>query len=265
MAQSGSRFHASRNDRTASGLANAYIIWKPWSKNACASAFFVEIGRVNVTEAHLEDLDRLRVAIVERPGGRRCYRGRLRVEGDWRHGECDDRRQDRGHGAPQSEAGTADDRGEGCHAASLAARGATPAAFDCRCIPPRGVAPPLNIPDICGRRALRSVVGSRATRRASAALSVRLADRPGRLGATRAWHHGLLAHSPPASLSQSRAVGDSSRRAVERQAGACGANDHVAVRADVEEVGVRRLEFSQDFSGRRIDLDDPRRRSGARV
>ena len=48
MAQFGSRFHASRNERIASGLAKAYIIWKPWSKNACASLFDEEIGRVNV-------------------------------------------------------------------------------------------------------------------------------------------------------------------------------------------------------------------------
>ena len=48
MAQLGSRFQDSRNDRTASGLANAYIIWKPWSKNAWASLLDEEIGRVNV-------------------------------------------------------------------------------------------------------------------------------------------------------------------------------------------------------------------------
>ena len=48
MAQSGSRFHASRNDRTASGLAKEYIIWKPWSKNACASRFVDDIGLVKV-------------------------------------------------------------------------------------------------------------------------------------------------------------------------------------------------------------------------
>jgi hypothetical protein len=48
MAQFASRFHDSRNDRTASGLANEYIIWKPWSKNACASAFVVEIFLVKV-------------------------------------------------------------------------------------------------------------------------------------------------------------------------------------------------------------------------
>ena len=48
MAQFGSRFQASRNERIASGLAKAYIIWKPWSKNACASLFDDEIGRVNV-------------------------------------------------------------------------------------------------------------------------------------------------------------------------------------------------------------------------
>ena len=43
MAQLGSRFHASRNERTASGFANDHIIWKPWLKNAWASAL-VELG-----------------------------------------------------------------------------------------------------------------------------------------------------------------------------------------------------------------------------
>src|SRR4026209_914038 len=47
MAQSGSRFHASRNDRTASAFAKAYIIWTPWLKNSWASGFDVEIGRAN--------------------------------------------------------------------------------------------------------------------------------------------------------------------------------------------------------------------------
>ncbi len=47
MAQLGSRFQASRNERIASGFAKAYIIWKPWSKNACASLFDDDIGRVN--------------------------------------------------------------------------------------------------------------------------------------------------------------------------------------------------------------------------
>src|SRR5215218_2857239 len=48
MAQSGSRFHASRKDRTASGFAKEYIIWKPWLKNAWASLLVDEIGRANV-------------------------------------------------------------------------------------------------------------------------------------------------------------------------------------------------------------------------
>jgi hypothetical protein len=48
MAQSGSRCHACRNDRTASGLAKAYIIWKPWSKNAWASRLDDDIGLLNV-------------------------------------------------------------------------------------------------------------------------------------------------------------------------------------------------------------------------
>ena len=91
-------------------------------------------------------------------------------------------------------------------AASLAALGATPAAFDGRCIPARCVAPPSNIPDILGRRALRSVVGSRATRLASAALSVRVADRPGRLGATRELHQG-----PPAAGSADLRVAEAAK------------------------------------------------------
>src|SRR5712692_5207489 len=69
----------------------------------------------------------------------------------------------------------------------LAARGATPSAFERRCIPSppqRGcrvgdpgsgcVAPPSNIPDILGRRALP-------------------AGRVAALGATMELHHGLLA------------------------------------------------------------------------
>ncbi|HLG56658.1 MAG TPA: hypothetical protein VI485_15070 [Vicinamibacterales bacterium] len=56
----------------------------------------------------------------------------------------------------------------------LAARGESPAAFDERCIPPGGVAPPSNTPGIFGRRALP-------------------AGRLARLGATRDFHHGLLA------------------------------------------------------------------------
>ena len=74
MAQFGSRFHASRNERIASGLANAYIIWKPWSKNACASLFDDEIGRVNVPRPALVELDGLRVALEHR-----LRRGRLRA------------------------------------------------------------------------------------------------------------------------------------------------------------------------------------------
>jgi 3alpha(or 20beta)-hydroxysteroid dehydrogenase len=55
----------------------------------------------------------------------------------------------------------------------LAARGETPAAFDGRGIPAGCVAPPSNIPDILGRRALP-------------------AGRLARLGATLDFHHGLL-------------------------------------------------------------------------
>src|SRR5213079_565641 len=55
----------------------------------------------------------------------------------------------------------------------LTARGESPAAFDGRCIPAGCVAPPSNIPDILGRRALP-------------------AGRLARLGATLDFHHGLL-------------------------------------------------------------------------
>ena len=58
---------------------------------------------------------------------------------------------------------------------ALAARG-DGAAFDGRCIPAGGVTPPLNTPGIRGRRALP-------------------AGRLARLGATPAFHHGLLARS----------------------------------------------------------------------
>src|SRR5205809_4725691 len=58
-------------------------------------------------------------------------------------------------------------------AAFLAARGETPAAFGRRCIPADCVAPPSNIPDILGRRALS-------------------AGRLAALGATPDFHHGLL-------------------------------------------------------------------------
>jgi hypothetical protein len=56
---------------------------------------------------------------------------------------------------------------------TLAARGETPAAFGRRCIPADCVAPPSNIPDILGRRALS-------------------AGRLAALGATPDFHHGLL-------------------------------------------------------------------------
>src|SRR4026209_426188 len=59
-------------------------------------------------------------------------------------------------------------------ASALTARGESPTAFDGRCIPPGGVAPPSNIPDILRRRALP-------------------AGRLARLGATRDFRHGLLA------------------------------------------------------------------------
>jgi hypothetical protein len=56
---------------------------------------------------------------------------------------------------------------------TLAARGESPTAFGRRCIPADCVAPPSNIPDILGRRAL-------------------LAGRLAALGATPDFHHGLL-------------------------------------------------------------------------
>ena len=46
MAQSGSRFQASRNERTASVFAKEYINCMPWVKNRCASSFSDEIGNV---------------------------------------------------------------------------------------------------------------------------------------------------------------------------------------------------------------------------
>src|SRR5881396_2884079 len=55
----------------------------------------------------------------------------------------------------------------------IAARGESLAAFDERCIPAGGVAPPSNTPGILGRRALP-------------------AGRLTRLGATPDFHHGLL-------------------------------------------------------------------------
>jgi hypothetical protein len=60
---------------------------------------------------------------------------------------------------------------------TLAARGESPAAFDGRCIPAGCVAPPSNTPGILGRRALP-------------------AGRLARLGATPAFHHGLLDRCP---------------------------------------------------------------------
>jgi len=59
------------------------------------------------------------------------------------------------------------------HGMALAARSAPPSAFERRCIPPGGVVPPSNIPDILGRRALP-------------------AGRLAVLDATMELHHGLL-------------------------------------------------------------------------
>jgi phosphate transport system substrate-binding protein len=70
-------------------------------------------------------------------------------------------------------------------------RGGSPAAFDGRCIPPGGVAPPANIPDILGRRAWP-------------------AGRLARLGATRGFHHGLLAAFAAAAVAALTGCGGSS-------------------------------------------------------
>src|SRR6266849_5572207 len=88
------------------------------------------------------------------------------------------------------------------HRLGLAVRGATPSAFERRCIPPPpqrgcrvgdpgpgGVAPPSNIPDILGRRALPGVPSVAATLGAPA-------GRIAALGATADFHHGLLAAAP---------------------------------------------------------------------
>ena len=64
-------------------------------------------------------------------------------------------------------------------ASTLAARGESQAAFDERCIPAGCVAPRSNTPGILGRRALP-------------------AGRLARLGATPAFHHGLLGIPDPA-------------------------------------------------------------------
>src|SRR5258705_9159969 len=71
--------------------------------------------------------------------------------------------------------------------AVLAARGATPSAFERRCIPSGCVAAPSNIPDILGRRALP-------------------AGRIAALGATMDLHHGLLATVQQAPPGQSEYV-----------------------------------------------------------
>src|SRR5687767_111890 len=70
--------------------------------------------------------------------------------------------------------------------AILAARGETPAAFGRRCIPPGCVAPSSNTPGILGRRALP-------------------AGRLTGLGATLAFHHGLLAQGPQPPTFRARA------------------------------------------------------------
>ena len=70
----------------------------------------------------------------------------------------------------------------------LTARGESLAAFDERCIPSGGVAPPSNTPGILSRRALP-------------------AGRLARLGATPDFHHGLLTGAfPPDGRTDMRAA-----------------------------------------------------------
>src|SRR5438093_13765627 len=93
-----------------------------------------------------------------------------------------------------------------------AARGGTPPAFRRRCIPPPpqrgcrvgdpvpgGVAPPSNIPDILGRRALPGVPSVAATLGAPA-------GRIAALGATAVFHHGLLARLMTVVSASTRSV-----------------------------------------------------------
>src|SRR5437773_12033886 len=80
----------------------------------------------------------------------------------------------------------------------LAARGETPTAFGRRCIPADCVAPPSNIPDILGRRALSS-------------------GRLAALGATPDFHHGLLeALGSSCSISPADVISDTHRGAARR-------------------------------------------------
>src|SRR6266852_4107004 len=81
----------------------------------------------------------------------------------------------------------------------VAARGATPSAFERRCIPSGCVAPPSNIPDIATpprkpRAAGAPVLGRRALP----------AGRLAGLGATPDFHHGLLSRANDARLKGSR-------------------------------------------------------------
>ena len=82
------------------------------------------------------------------------------------------RRQRRRHAPPSILRGRKDTKDT---KEDLAARGESPTAFGRRCIPADCVAPPSNIPDILGRRALS-------------------AGRLAALGATPDFHHGLLGH-----------------------------------------------------------------------
>src|SRR5437773_1378474 len=109
--------------------------------------------------------------------------------------------------------------------ATLAARGESPAAFGRRCIPADCVAPPSNIPDILGRRALSS-------------------GRLAALGATPDFHHGLLEQVLEAELHLTRNGISRTRDASERGR---------------TEVPVRRLEIwrVRDVEHLEADLDTP--------
>src|SRR5947199_1623886 len=71
--------------------------------------------------------------------------------------------------------------------ACLPARGATPSAFERRCIPPGRVAPPSNTPGIATPPRKRRAAGAPVLGRRALP-----AGRLARLGATPDFHHGLL-------------------------------------------------------------------------
>ena len=140
----------------------------------------------------------------------------------------------------------------------LAARGETPAAFGRRCIPADCVAPPSNIPDILGRRALS-------------------AGRLAALGATLDFHHGLLRPPKRRRVLQSRPI-DDFHRAVEDLAAvgrdSRGGSAHIA-NAELDlpvwryvrplRRLVRHAEFGQDALRSPALVSDTRRRSSCHV